>query len=83
MSGKKHCVGARIDHLRKAMVKLLLCGVVPKKLALALNDLGLKKIETMMVQFVAEYQRCVKAKKVLTGMDAPPSVLIQDHQQGR
>jgi hypothetical protein len=58
----------------KALVKLFLRRVVPKKLALTLGDLGLKKIDTMMVQFVAEYQRCVKAKKVLTGMDSAPSV---------
>ena len=58
----------------KALVKLFLRRVVPKKLANALTDLGLKKIDAMMVQFVAEYQRCVKAKKVLTGMDTAPSV---------
>ena len=57
----------------KALVKLFLRNVVPKKLAYSLEDLGLKKIETLMVKFVAEYQRCVKAKKILTGMEASPA----------
>lgn len=59
----------------KAMVKIFLRNVVPRKLAQTLEDLGLKKIETVMIQFVAEYQRCVKAKKVLTGMEAPVPIV--------
>lgn len=67
----------------KVMVRTFLRKVVPKKLAQTLVDLGLKKIETVMIQFVAEYQRCVKAKNVLTGMEAPvPIVTGNGHSTG-
>ena len=54
-------------------MKVFLRNVHPRRLASSLEDLDLKEIQRLMVTFVAEYQRCVKAKKVLTGMEAVTS----------
>jgi hypothetical protein len=59
---------------QKAMIKFFLGNVMPRKLAYSLEDLGIKTIERLMVTFVDEYQKCVKAKKVLTCMETTSEV---------
>jgi hypothetical protein len=54
---------------QKAMMKFFLGNVMPKKLAYALEDLGIKTVDRLMIKFVDEYQKCVKARKVLTSME--------------
>ena len=59
---------------QKAMIKFFLGNVMPKKLAYSLEDLGIKTMDRLMVKFVDEYQKCVKAKKILTGMEPATEV---------
>jgi hypothetical protein len=56
----------------KPMIRVFLRNMNPKKLAQSLEDLGMKNLKKLMITFVAEYQKCVKAKKILTGMEAAP-----------
>ena len=57
----------------KPMKKIFIRNMYPRKFAMAMDDLGMRSIEKMMITFVSEYQKCVKAKKVLTGMDHEPA----------
>ena len=58
----------------KVMNKVFLREVRPKKLASTLEDLDLRQIRRLRISLVTEYNKCVKAKRVLTGMEAPSPV---------
>lgn len=53
----------------KALIKLFLAGVYPKKLAYTLEDHGFERIETLMKTFLLEYRKGVAAFKTLSSLD--------------